>query len=263
MPRLAALLVLAASLAGCGGDDRREAVAAYVEEANRAQAAFRPEFERAEEALREYASEGPSAERAEELREASSALRSAREALAFVEPPPEARALHNDLLRLLDVQARLALELSLVSTYLPAAEEALEPSQAAGRALARALEGAETGPEQAVALRAYAATVFRSVERLAALAPPPLLRSWHDGESSRLRAARKLALDLAAATEGGDREAIGRALAAFEASAPDPASVRLAQAEAVRSFNRQVAEQVRLVTRIARLEGELEEQTKD
>jgi hypothetical protein len=259
--RTVGLLALAAVLVGCGGgDDRRQAAAEYLQAANRAQAAFRPAFEQAGVALQEYAAEGgPTATTAAELRDAYSALIGAREALSLVEPPEEARSLHNDLRRLLDVQARLALELSLVSTYLPAADAALRPSQDGGRALAQELERADTAEEQRAALRAYARSVGRSLEALDGLAPPPLLRPWHDGERDRLQASRRLALDVAAATEGGDREAIERALKAFEEAASDPASIRLAQAAAVRSFNRQVDQQLRLVARIAGAQAELEE----
>jgi len=250
-----ALLALAAALAGCGGgDDRRETYEAYVRAANDAHARFAPGFEQAQEALSAFAAGERPVRTARELRKAVSTLRAARETLALTEPPEEARTLHARLLRLLDLQARLSLELSLASEYVPQAESVLRAPAASARTLRRALRGAERPEQQSAALRAYADGLGTSVGRFGSLAPPPVLQPWHEAQEQRLGAARALAEELAEAIDARERADVDRALEAYAASLPDARALNRAQRDAVKAFNRRLEEQHRLHAAIVREE---------
>jgi hypothetical protein len=259
--KAAALIALIAAAAGCGGggDSGREAVESYIEEANRAQVQFQPAVRSAQNAIRSFAA-GRSGEKvAERLREAAATMRSARAALARVQPPPEARTLHEQQLELLDLQVRLSLELSLAAGYLPDAVEAIRPADDAGGALARALRTAKTGEKQAAALAGYAEEVDGVLETLAALGAPPVLKPWHRAQVSRLEASRNLAAGLAKGIRQEDRGAIDRALKAFSAQTPDRKVAQKAQAEAIAAFNERLEAQQELLSSIYREQAELAE----
>jgi hypothetical protein len=262
--RTAVLVALVAALAGCGGDDdeRREAYEDYIEAANEAQAEFAPGFRRAQAALRTFASGRAGERTATRLRDAAAVVSGARASLALVEPPADARVLHRDLLKLLDLQASLARELSLAAEYVPQVEQALEAPQTAAATLRRALGNATDAPEQSVALRIYADELEEALNALDSLAPPPVLQPWHAAQADRVEASRKLALELADAIDAGSRAGVQEALDAFANAAGNPRAANRAQAEAVKVFNRRLDQQQRLLQRIAREEfriaGELQ-----
>ncbi|HVM17190.1 MAG TPA: hypothetical protein VM290_06385 [Gaiellaceae bacterium] len=254
MRRQLALLGLVAALAGCGGDDRREAYEAYVAAANEAHARFAPGFEDAQKALAAFAEGEAAAPTAKRLRRGVSTLRGAREALALAEPPREARTLHQRLLRLLDLQARLSLELALAADYVPRAERALREPGSSARTLRRALRTAERPQQQSTALRTYAESLTAALTRFGSLAPPPVLAPWHEAQEQRLRAARSLAVQLGAAIDARDRADVDDALAAYGRSLPDARALNRAQVEAVQAFNRRLEQQHRLHAAIVREE---------
>lgn len=240
-------------MAGCGGGgDERAAVEDYIRTVNRAQAAYTPAFGRARWALGEFAQGRANANTARLLRGTWETMRNVKADLTVLRPPEAAAALHADLLRLVDLQAWIALELSLAAEYLPAAERAIRPADGAADTLRRALADAGDGAAQADALRAYAGRVQAVVEALAALAPPPVLRGWHDGELAQLRASRRLALDLAGGIDAGDDAAVQEALRGFREASPDARAVAKAQVDAVRAFNRRLGEQEDIVLAILR-----------
>lgn len=262
MRKAAALIALIAASAGCGGggDSGREAVESYIEQANEAQAQFQPGVRAAQSAIRSFAAGRSGEQVAERLGQAAATMRSARSALARVEPPPEARSLHEHQLELLDLQVRLSLELSLAAGYLPDAVAAIRPADDSGGALARALRRAKTGEQQAAALASYAQDVDGVLERLAGLGPPPVLKPWHGVQVARLEASRNLAAGLAKGIRQEDRGAIDRALRAFSDQTPDRKVAQKAQAEAIAAFNERLEEQQELLASIYREQAELAEQ---
>lgn len=256
---LVLLVALAVVLAGCrDGDQRREGIEEYIERANRTQAQFDLAFRQAQQSIRAFAAGRATGRTAERLFQASSTIRASRGSLALIEPPPDARSLHADLLRLLDLQARLALEVGLAAEYTTHVAPAIRPAQTAARALARELRSAATGDEQAVALDSYAKAIDAALTRFDALAVPPFLRPWHEDRKERLAESRREALGLAVGIRRRDAGAVRRALDAFTTSEPEDA-LRRAQTEAVKEFNRLLDRQERLVNRIAREQAELAE----
>ena len=256
-----ALIALIAAVAGCGGggDSEREAVESYIEEANQAQVQFQPAVRSAQNAIRSFAAGKSGPKVAERLQQAAATMRSARAALARVDPPPEARSLHEHQLELLDLQVRLSLELSLAAGYLPDAVAAIRPADEAGGALARALRTATTGEQQADALASYAQEVDGALETLDELGAPPVLKPWHGAQVARLEASRNLAAGLAKGIRQEDRGAIDRALRAFSDQSPERKVAQKAQAEAVAAFNERLEEQQELLSSIYREQAELAE----
>jgi hypothetical protein len=256
--RAAALLLVAVALAatGCGGDSRRDAVESYIQQVNRTQAQLRPAFRDAQAALGAFAAGRVTPATVASLQGGNATMRATRASLALLDPPPEARKLHADLLRLVDLQARLALELSLAADYVTKIGPAVQPAQVAAADLSRHLRAAKTGADQVAALREFAAAVDDSLLRVDALAPPPALLPWHDDQLARLGKSRRDALAIADGIEQRNARAVERALKAFTTSRP-AAPARESEAAAVKAFNRRLREQEALLRRIAREQGDL------
>ena len=247
-----ALLVAAVAVAGCrGDDDRREAVESYIESVNRAQADLKPAFTDAQVALRAFASGRVTQRTAERLRGGSATMQATESSLALIQPPQEAKKLHADLLRLVDLQAGLALELSLAADYVLQLGPAAEPAQGAAGQLGRELREATTGKQQVDALREFAASVGLTLTRIDALAPPPAMVPWHDDQRTKLAKSQHDALTLADAIEEKDAPAVEDALKEFTTPPADTVS-RKAQAAAIQSFNKRLKRQEQLLARIAR-----------
>jgi hypothetical protein len=259
VPRSAVLVLVAVALAatGCrGGDSRRDAVERYIETVNRTQAELAPAIRDAQQALRAFAAGRVTKATAGRLQGGSATMQATRASLALVEAPPEARRLHADLIRLVELQAGLALELSLAADYVTEIGPAIRPAQLASSDLSRGLRSAKSGEEQAAALREFAAAVASSVARVDLLAPPPALLPWHDDQRARLAKSRRDALALASGIEQRNTRAVERALKAFTGRRPE-APARKAQTRAVQAFNKRLEEQERLLTRIAREQAEV------
>src|SRR5215216_3619749 len=240
------------AVAGCrGDDDRREAVESYIESVNRAQAQLKPAFTDAQVALRAFAAGRVTERTAERLRGGNATMRATRARLALIQPPQEATKLHADLLRLVDLQSDLALELSLAADYVIKLGPAVQPAQEAAGTLGRELRAAKTGPAQVVALRDFADEVGATLTNIDALAPPPAMVPWNDNQRAKLAKSRHDALALADAIEQRDAPAVEDALKAFTTPASDTVP-RKAQAAAIRGFNSKLRTQERLLTRIAR-----------
>ena len=245
----AAAVVIAAT--GCRDDSRRDAVETYIQSVNRAQARLEPAMRDAQQALREFASGRVTPTTAERLRGGSATMRATQASLARIEPPQEARALHDDLLRLVDLQSGLALQLSLAADYVTRVGPAVQPAQQAAARLGRELRSAGSGGQQATALREFAASVDDSLRRIDLLAPPPALVPWHDDQRKRLAKSREDELALATGIEERNAGAVNRALKAFTTRPPESAT-RASQAAAIKAFNRRLQQQERLLARIAR-----------
>lgn len=246
------LLVAAVVVTGCrGGNDRRDAVESYIRSVNNAQAHLKPAFTDAQVALRAFAAGRVTEHTAQRLRGGNATMRATRARLALIKPPPEAKKLHADLLRLVGLQSDLALELSLAADYVLALGPAVRPAQEAAGKLGRELRAAKNGKTQVVALRAFADDVSATLNRIDALAPPPAMLPWHVDQRAKLAKSRHDALALADAIERRDSPAVEQALKAFTTPASDTVP-RKAQAAAIRGFNDKLRRQERLLARIAR-----------
>jgi hypothetical protein len=213
-----AAVTLAAAGAGCGGDgpSRRDGVADYVRSANAVQQRHAGALDRADRAYRDYSNGELSAgEAARRTAEAEDAIRAARAELSRLRPPADARALHDRLMRVYELNLGMATETARLVHYLQGSARALGPLPKADRRLTRGLRAAGTGSDQAAVLERFRAAVRRSLGRLRALEAPEVLRSTHRDQVRRLESTQELARQLQAAVLRQDAAAIARLIERF------------------------------------------------
>lgn len=266
--RLAPLLlaVALAAAAGCGGGDdgekRRVAVADYIRAANTTQQRFAAVYAGADDALRQFGAKGElGARTSAELAEAAATMGEVRGSLAGLEPPVEARTLHSQLLRLLDLQISLTRDLSQMARYLPNVARVLRTAEAARAKLQRALESSDTVVAQAGAARAYGNAVDKTLKGLRRETPPAILATWHKGQVGLLGNSARLGDGLAEGLERGNRKQIESVLKQFQNAGREAAAVSRAQVLAVRAFNERVKKQRALVRKIVQEQRKLDRLT--
>ena len=220
----AAPLVVALALAGCGGkselEKRREAVDAYVRGEQTVLQRAQPGFRRANEAYVAYA-QGRLApgEVGRRMREAERTIRDARDGVAELDPPADARALHERVMRYLDLNVGLARETRVLAAYVPAAERAVGPLPRVNRRLESRLAAAGDSGDQSRALRRFSAAIAAIARDLRDLDVPPVLAPAHDDQVRRLAATRRLGDRLRRALVAQDAERVARLLRRFRSAA--------------------------------------------
>lgn len=238
----AAALAAALAAAGCGGDGRTEAVDDYIGAVNAVQRDFATQVGQLNLAYRSFAADGDLEEIEPKLAAAERVLAGTRARLARLEPPEDARTLHELLLRLAERRQALAREIAAFARYQPALRRALAPLVRAEARLRARLRGAAGAAAQAGAFADFARAVERSREQLDALGPPAVLRSAHAAQAQRLTRLADVARELGANLGGGDRvrlESLLRRYARLIAQT-DSAEQRRVRAAAVRSYNGRV-----------------------
>jgi hypothetical protein len=253
-----ALLAVPLLAAGCG-DDERERVERYVEEANAVQARFAPQFSHANEAYARFAKgELGSMAAFLDLSAAEQALRDEHEQLARVKPPPRATELHRRLLRVVDMNAAFAGESTALARYLPAARKLLRRVGHAGEKLRSRLRRARTPAAQSQALGRYARTIERRYDALYELQPPPVLVTTHRAQLGRLSASSRLARQLRDASEARDSRRVARLLLEFRAVSRQSGSRRLTR-RAMREYNERYGAISEAAAAMRREQGRLEQ----
>lgn len=208
--RIRAVTVAAAAvlLPGCGGTSDTDRLTAFIDDANAIQQRAAPRFTAADDAYRRFA-EGKLRGRAAELelRRAELDVEAARQELAALSPPPQARRLRTLLLRSYELNVLLAAETRQMAVYLPRAQDALEDLAGVRRRLRRSLRS--TVPARQVsALRAYATSLRAVRDRIDRLTAPPTMVADQETQLRVLGRARSLAQRLAAAIEREDAEEV-------------------------------------------------------
>ena len=143
-------MLAAVVLAGCGGGDknsaRRDAVNAYIDRVDRAQAGLIASQGEIGQAFRKFKLTGNTATQVRELTFARDRVTSALEGVRKLHPPADARKLHADIVELLTLQREAAAELLHIVVYQPRFERALAPLAPAGKKLASDIRSAAKGP---------------------------------------------------------------------------------------------------------------------
>jgi hypothetical protein len=242
--RRVALLPLVLCLAGCGGDERdavRERTERYIASEQAVMRRAQPDFERANQAYIAYAKGELEPETAaEQAADAQRAIRNARDGVLVLDPPPEARSLHQTLLRYLDMNVELAGETSRLVRYVPAAAAVLAPLDRASRRLEAQLGRADGSGDQARILERFEAAVGSIGGDLRALKPPAVLAPAHGEQVRRLDATRRLAGRLRRALRAQDAERVSVLLKRFRSSASEPSGRRRLANQAVAQYNRRL-----------------------
>jgi hypothetical protein len=257
VPRAAGSLVLLLSavvLIGCGSSDkdkRRDAVNDYLRRVERIQQRYEPSFRLANQAYRDFAKAKPSPRQLERLRGAEVSILAAREALKQVNPPTDARKLHEQLLHLYDLNAALGLEVVTLQQFLPGVRIVLGSLGRVNKSYRDDLSSSSTAGAQAVALEGYSTAVEKVVQRFRRLAAPPALRPWQQAQVTRLQQVVDTGRSLATALRVGDRNAVVALIKRFRFLLAHQPNVSQAQHDAVKAYDDRLVGITRLQGRIA------------
>jgi hypothetical protein len=249
---LVLLIVLVAS--GCGSsakDKRRNAVNDYLNRVDQIQTRFAPSFQLANEAYRDFARGKGGKKQLARLRGAEIAIVGAREALQQLQPPADARKLHQQLVRLYDLDAALGLEAITLQQFLPQVRQVLRDLARVNKSYRTSLAKTSTAGEQATALDSYANAVEKVVKQFETMAPPPALQPWRASQTTRLQQIADTGHQLAAALRAGDRNAVTGLIKRFRFLLSHQPNVSQAQHDAVKAYDN------RLVG-ITRLQGKIQ-----
>ena len=210
-----------------------------MRDANTVARRFAGEFEQANAAYVAY-SRGelrPAAARTD-LTAAAAAIRTARGDVAELDPPADARSMHEKYLRYLDMNIGFAEQTLRLAVYTPGAARALKPLDRVNRRLDRQLSAATEPGEQADALRRFTRSLDGMLADLRALAVPAVLRPTHRDQIRRLGSTRSLARQLRDALIDQDARRVARLLERFRAGGGDRTGSRKLAAKAIRGYER-------------------------
>jgi hypothetical protein len=249
---LVLLLVLVVS--GCGSSaksKRRDAVNDYLGKVETIQQRFTPSFAIANQAYSDFAKGKGGKKQLLRLRGAEVAIIAARDALQQVNPPPDARKLHRQLLQLYNLDAALGLEALTLQQFLPSARRVLQDLARVNNSYRRNLASTTTAGEQAAALDSYSTAVAGVVQGFRRLAPPTALRPWQTAQITRLQQIVDTGHLLARGLRVGDRNAVPALIKRFRFLLAHQPNVSQAQHDAVKAYDH------RLVG-ISRLQGKIQ-----
>lgn len=244
-------------MAGCGSDkgERRDAVNDYVQRVNALQGRYKGSIARANRAYRAFSGGRASRRELARLRAAQAGIVAMRAELRQLEPPPDARKLHGDLLEFLHLEQGIALEVTEFEQYVPQVTAALGDLGKLNAAFRSGFAAATTAEEQERVFGDYASSLRRAAARLDRLGAPPALAPWQATEVKRLRRTATAAAGLREALLARDREQIQRQVDAFSAAASETRAQREAQRTAIKAYN---ARLVRIAKAAARVERDRE-----
>ena len=258
MRRAGALLVLAALLAGCGGSGhkaaRRDAVNTYIQQVDAVAAALVGERTSIDRALRGFSMTKSKPGDVRRLRGVEAKIHAVSVKVRGLHPPPEARTLHADLLRLLDLEATAAGDLAWTAEFVPTLVRTLRPVTPAGTALGRELKAAKTWQGDSDAYAHYRDALTPVVADLRRLEAPPELKPTVDAQTRQLSRRAELSDGLAAAFAKKDVKAVNAGLRGFAAlSSQDEADRNYrAQLAMTKAYNGRLDRITALAVRIAR-----------
>jgi hypothetical protein len=240
--RAAGLLPLFAALVltGCGSsdkDERRTAVNDYLDRVEAIQHRFAPSFKLANEAYRDFSKGTPTKRQLERLRGAEVSILAARDTLRKLQPPPDARKLHRDLIRLYNVNAAIGLEVITLQQFLPGVRNVLGDLGRVNSSYRDDLGSGSTTGTQAEALDAYSKAVADVLRRFKRLAAPPALRPWQNAQTTRLWQVVQTGRSLATALRVGDANAVQALIKRFRFLLAHQPNVSQAQHNAVKAYN--------------------------
>jgi hypothetical protein len=261
-------VVAAAVLAGCGSSHaRRNAVNAYFIKVDQAQQDLLASTGAIDAAFRAFSLGSNKPSETRELERAQSQFGRALARVRAIQPPPDARRVHQDLVRLLALELGVSHELVWTMGYQPRFSRALVPLPVASRTLARDIASAGKGPPKlshsstAQTLNRFGAAFARFgrsmrgvLADLDALSAPPMLRPSLLEERRTLRQSAAICDRIAAALARQDVSGANadiRNLFAATAAVSSTAA-RQAQVGAVKAYDRRLRQIAALSARVSR-----------
>jgi len=224
----------------------------YITDVNEVQRELSIEISHVSQAYRQFVEARPAAELTPKLREAERTIATLRQRVSQLDPPSQARELHESLLLLLTKQAAVAAEVTGTVEYTSELDKLVLPLQQAGATLRRELRAAKTADEQAAIFTRYAARVRKIRADAEAVQPPAAFEPTHAAFIRQLGETSALTRRLADAARSGDKEAAAAAADELRRlSDPRPAT-RRAERAAIRAYNsrvRGIAAQLRVIQR--------------
>lgn len=204
-------------LGGCDGeDDERARAREYLNKANAVMRLSADEFRHANQAYAAFArGRLPAGEAAVAFRSAERSIRAARERVADLRPPGDARALHARLLRVFEMNLGFAHQTRLLAVYQDRAGATLTRLRRYDRNLRTDLADADEPAAQAAAMQRFADGLQRTRRDLRGLDVPRLLLDPHADQLRRLDATYELADELRGALKAQDEKRVAELLARF------------------------------------------------
>lgn len=258
---LAALVVGYLVVDRGGGNERRSAVAAYVKRANEVQGGLLTRLGAINTAYARLRLDPKSAAaQAPELASAERSIATARARLTALDPPADARVLHQRLVRLLTLEQELARDVTALARHLSLITAGRQQLAAATAQLSKELQASRSAAAQAAAFDRYSARLDTATAQLAKGPVPVLLRGSRRDDVVRLRRLSAIADDLGAAISRGDRAAVSSLLGRLEQGVREAAAVPGGRIF-VTAYNKRVkaigAARTAVATELSRLDREL------
>lgn len=251
---LGLVLLVALVVSGCGSsakDKRRDAVNDYLSHVAKIQKRFAPSFQVANDAYRAFSHGKGGKKQLAKLRGAEISIVGARDALQQLDPPSDAKTLHQQLIKLYNLDAALGLEAITLQQFLPQVSRVLKDLARVNKSYRTSLAKTTTAAEQATALDHYGNATASVVKEFRAMAPPPALGPWRASQMTRLQQIVDTGHLLAKALRAGDRNAAAELIKRFRFLLSHQPNVSQAQHDAVKDYDN------RLVG-ITRLQGKIQ-----
>jgi hypothetical protein len=262
------VVVVVAVLAGCGSTHaRRNAVNTYFTKVDKAQQDLLASTGEIDQAFQAFSLSSNKPAETRELRRAQSEIGRALTRVRAISPPPDARRVHSDLVRLLGLELAVSHELVWTVGFQPRFSAALAPLPAASRRLASQIAAAGKGSPKlshettAQSLNAFGSAFTRFGASLGGvqadldkLSAPPTLRPSLLVERRTLRRSIALCHEIASQLARKDVNGANASIHdLFLATAGvSSTATRNAQAAAVRAYDRRLAKIAALSSRVAR-----------
>lgn len=250
---LVLLVVLVVS--GCGSSaksKRRDAVNAYLGRVETIQQRFKPSFAIANQAYRDFAKSKGGPRQLQRLRGAEVAIIAARDAIQQLQPPTDARKLHQQLLQVYNLDAELGLEAITLQQFLPAVRRVLKDLARVNGSYRKSLSGSTTAGAQADALDAYSDAIAGVIKEFRTMAPPPALGPWRTAQMTRLQQIADTGHTLATGLRARDRTAVQALIKRFRFLLAHQPNVTQAQHDAVKAYDNRLLGISKLQGKIAR-----------
>jgi len=219
-------------------ESKRHAVAAYIDDVNKAQLDLQTQLRRVDTTYRRFRLDPKAlAAQQDDLVKAEAVIRRVRRRVAALDPPADARRLHVRILHALALEASFAHEIVELARALP---RYVRENSRLTPALTRArdeLKNASTAAQQDRALLDYATVLRTTARRLEAIDAPPILETTIEARAARLKTTARVMDRLRLAVKQGNRAEVSQ-LNRFLARTSRATEVTQEQHDAVVTYNR-------------------------